>query len=124
MGKLLFDEPPLTVSPSLAVIVGLEEAIVLQQVKYWLTINEEKKANYFNGRYWVYNSYREWQKQFPFWSERTVRRIIGRLESRGLLISDNHNEAGFDKTKWYTIDYEELTRHEAAHKAMEETAAG
>lgn len=36
MGKLLFDEPSLTVSPSLAVIVGLEEAIVLQQVKYWI----------------------------------------------------------------------------------------
>lgn len=66
MGKLLFDEPPLTVSPSLAVIVGLEEAIVLQQVKYWLTINEEKKSNYFNGRYWVYNSYRDGRNNFRF----------------------------------------------------------
>lgn len=125
MCKLLYDEPPLTVLPSLAVVVGLEEAIVLQQVHYWLIRKRESGQDYRNERYWVYNSYEKWQEQFPFWSERTVRRIINRLESGGLLLSDNFNKAAFDKTKWYTIDYEELDRRIAAHEQEDgETVAG
>ena len=34
--KLLVDEPPLIVLPSLAVAIGLAEAILLQQIHYWL----------------------------------------------------------------------------------------
>ena len=34
--KLLIDEPPLQVLPSLALKIGLNEAIILQQVHYWL----------------------------------------------------------------------------------------
>jgi hypothetical protein len=34
MSKLLIDEPPLQVLPTLAVRLGLEEAIFLQQLHY------------------------------------------------------------------------------------------
>ena len=34
--SLLISEPPLQVLPSLAVKIGLNEAIVLQQIHYWL----------------------------------------------------------------------------------------
>jgi len=41
MSKLLIDEYPLQVLPSLAVIYGLNEAIILQQVHYWI---KDRKA--------------------------------------------------------------------------------
>lgn len=104
MGNLLISEPPLQVIPSLAVEIGLNEAIVLQQIHYWLL----KSNNVRDGRRWVYNSYPNWQKQFPFWSVKTVKRVFTNLEKQGLLISGNYNKAGFDKTKWYTIDYHHL----------------
>ena len=38
---LLINEHPLMVLPSLATAVGLNQAIVLQQVHYWLDLNRK-----------------------------------------------------------------------------------
>ena len=102
--SLLISEPPLQVLPSLAVKIGLNEAIILQQIHYWLL----KSNNIRDGYKWVYNSYSEWNKQFPFFSRNTMIRAFNSLEKQGLLITANYNKAGFDKTKWYRIDYEKL----------------
>ena len=37
--RLLIDEPPLMVLPSLAAVIGLNEAIMLQQIHYWLGLS-------------------------------------------------------------------------------------
>lgn len=102
--NLLIEEPPLQVLPSLAKSIGLNEAIVLQQIHYWL----RKSNNVKDGHKWIYNSMTNWQKQFSFWSLPTVKRVFRSLENQGLLITANYNKAGFDKTKWYRINYEKL----------------
>lgn len=106
--QLLIDEYPLLVYPSLAKAIGLNEAIVLQQIHYWLKKNTEAKRNFRDGHYWVYNSYSEWQNQFPWWSERTLKRIFMSLEKSGYLISGRYNSYKLDRTKWYRIDYRKL----------------
>lgn len=103
--KLLINEPPLQVLPSLALKLGLNGAIFLQQVHYWISMPTARERE---GRRWVYNSLPQWQEQFPFWSEDTIQRTIAALEKQGVLLSGNYNERSFDKTKWYTIDYEVL----------------
>ncbi|PJW18901.1 hypothetical protein [Geobacillus sp. WSUCF-018B] len=100
--KYLFDEPPLVVSPTIAKVIGLNEAIILQQIHYWL----DKSQNVRDGHVWVFNSYAKWQEQFPFWSEATIKRTIKNLEKMNLLIVGNYNKRGFDKSKWYRINYE------------------
>lgn len=104
MSKLLINEQPLVVLPSLAKKIGLNEAIMLQQIHFWLTRKPHEK----DGRQWIYNTYAEWATQFPFWSESTIKRTIRSLEKKGLIITGNFNKAKFDKTKWYTIDYDKL----------------
>ena len=104
--RLLIHEPPLQVLPSLAEKIGLNEAIVLQQIHYWL--NPAHNKNFINGRHWVYNSYEEWQKQFPFWSKDTLKRAMTSLEKRSLIITEKFNEDKFDHRKWYSINYEVL----------------
>lgn len=102
MSSLLFDEPPLIVVPSLAMLLGSsDEAIILQQVHYWLV----RSTNIRDGYRWVYNSYVNWQKQFPWMSVPTVKRNFRKLEKKNLLVTANYNQAGFDKTKWYRINY-------------------
>lgn len=108
MGKLLFDTYPLIVDPNLAAITGLNEAIILQQLHYWLEINSRDKRNCRDGFYWTYNTYEKWQKQFPFWSVRTIRRIISNLEKQGLVVAGNYNRLKIDRTKWYRLNYEKL----------------
>ncbi|HDG5469378.1 TPA: DnaD domain protein, partial [Staphylococcus aureus] len=49
-----------------------------------------------------------WQKQFPFWSLITIKRTIYSLEKQNLLLIGNYNKAKFDKTKWYTINYQTI----------------
>jgi hypothetical protein len=104
MSKLLINESPLQVLPGLAVAIGLNEAIVVQQIHYWLErSNVEKK-----GHTWVYNTVQQWHEQFPFWSADTVRRTLASLKQRGLLIGECLAENSFDKTMYYRIDYVQL----------------
>ena len=104
---LLIDEQPLLIIPSLAESIGLNEALILQQVHYRIEINRKANKNFQEGRYWTCNSMKDWhENNFPFWSYSVVQRIFSKLENNGYLISGNYNEDKFDKTKWYTINYE------------------
>ncbi len=110
---LLIDEEPLLVPPRLAAAIGLNEAIVLQQVRYWL--GDKRRPKIRDGRRWVYNTYPQWQAQFPFWSLATIKKTFRELEERGLLLaSQRYNRAPTDRTKWYTIDFPRLLALDAA----------
>lgn len=102
--QLLINEPPLQVLPTLAQKIGLNEAIILQQVHYWLDPRHNK--NYFEDRYWVRNTYEQWQTQFPFWAMNTIRRTVANLEETGLLMSFVTRD--FKKLKYYSLNYAQL----------------
>jgi len=105
--RLLIAEPPLLVLPSLAIAIGLNEAIFLQQLHYWLLRSEHHR----DGCAWVYNTYEEWHQQLPFWSLATLRRIVGALEKQGLVVSTTqYNRHKVDRTKWYSLDYPAIDR--------------
>lgn len=110
MSKILFDEHPLVIPVETAQKLGLEEAIILQQVHYWLQ-DKSKGADpkfYHDGKYWIYDTYEKWKETFPFWSISTIRRKIAGLEKSGILLSANYNENATIRMKWYSIDYEKL----------------
>lgn len=46
MSKLLINEPPLQVLPSFAQNIGLHEVIILQQVHYWVDMNQKADKNF------------------------------------------------------------------------------
>jgi hypothetical protein len=104
--KLLINEHPLQVLPSLAVQVGLNEAIVLQQLHYWLL----KSDNVYEGYHWVFNSYEQWQIQFPFWSVSTIQRIFTSLEKQSVVLSRRFDAQDWNQRKWYRIDYTKLNK--------------
>ena len=113
--SLLISESPLTVQPSLAVLLGLNEAIFLQQVQYWIT----REAGFCDqyGRRWIYNTVKQWRDQFPFWSESTIKRTIRSLEEQHALLSTTVGDA-FNKTKAYTINFDLI--EELAEKIVHE----
>lgn len=106
MSNLLLDEQPLVVLPKLASLIGLNEAIALQQLHYWV----ERSKNEKEGTYWVYNTVEEWREQFPFWSKNTVIRTFEKLEKKELVSTGCFNRNKSDRTKWYTINYDQLTK--------------
>ena len=104
-----------------ACIFGVAEAIVLEQVRYWIKKKEENRDEYKNcfrdGKCWVYNSYREWHNQLPFYSEHTIRRALTHLAECGVLIRENYNKLAYDKTIWYTVDEEKVSEYLSEQKA-------
>ena len=109
MSIYLFDEQPIIANKTLAREIGLNEALILQQINYWIEINKKSGNNYYNGRYWTYNSIRAWQENdFDYMSVDTVKRTFAKLEKAGFLLVGNYNKDPRDKTKWYTINTEKL----------------
>jgi len=104
MSKLLINENPLVLLPSLAVIVGVNQAIFLQQVNYWLQTSKHK----FDGRKWTYNTVDEWLIQFPFFSKKTLERVISSLVEMDVLLVKKLSSNPRDRTNYYSIDVEKL----------------
>ncbi len=130
MALYLFDEQPIVANKVLAREIGLYEALVLQQINYWIEINKKTGKNYYDGYYWTYNSLRAWhESDFDYLSPSSIKRTFANLENEGYLLVGNYNKDRRDKTKWYTINeeklkqlYEDIERRkaEAAKKALEE----
>ena len=109
MSNLLINEPPLQVLPSLAKAIGLNEAIMLQQVHYWLHHAKVKH----DGRMWIYKTLDQWHEQdFSFWSLDTIKRTISNLRKMKLLLVEKLSSNSFNRVNHYTIDYEALGRLE------------
>lgn len=108
MKKTLRNEYIIPLDVEIATILGINQSIILQQIHHWLCINEKANRNYIHDTYWTYNSIPEWQKQLPFISETTIKKTLASLEAMKVIISGQHSVNKFDKTKWYTIDYEKL----------------
>lgn len=104
MSNLLINEPPLQVLPSLAVKIGLAEAIVVQQIHYWL----QRAKPMDDGLRWVYNSVTEWEKQFPFWHRNTIANHLKSLRESGILVAEFKAPKATDRTLYYRIDYDKL----------------
>lgn len=102
--KFLVQEDLIYFQPTLAKNIGLNEAILLQKIQGWL----QCKPHDAEGRSWIYNTYKSWQEQLPFWSEDTIRRTLNRLVDMGAVIRSNFNQTKFDRTYWYSIDYDKL----------------
>ena len=121
--SLLNKERCLVFNPTLAKLIGDRQAILLQQIQYWLDINEQSKSeyNYREGHWWTYNTYEAWvEESFPFWSTRMLRRLMKDLEEKGLVITKKFECSDWKQRKWYTIDYdavESLKNAESTEKS-------
>ncbi|EPL9887308.1 conserved phage C-terminal domain-containing protein [Klebsiella pneumoniae] len=102
--SLLMPSRPIVINPDLAYSIGLNEAIALQQVNYWL--QETNSGLERDGVRWIYNTTEQWLEQFPFWSESTLKRTFTRLKSLGVLKVEQLNKSQRDMTNYYTINYE------------------
>ena len=98
------------INTSFANILGIENALFLNQLRYWLHKCGRTIKN-LPGK-WIYNSINSWKLQFPYLSEYKIRKIIRYLEDYELIISKKINAHKWNHTKWYSINftkYKELT---------------
>jgi len=94
----------------IAVEHSVYEAILIQNLAFWIKKNKANGVNFHDGHYWTYNSIVAYQELFPFWSVDQIRSIIKKLESKGIILIGNYNKKAFDQTKWYTIICSEIKK--------------
>lgn len=83
--------------------LGVEAACVLHNFAFWINKNIADNHNYFEGRYWTYNTREALSKLFPYMSQSKIYRVIGKLEEEGYLLKGNFNKSGIDRTMWYAL---------------------
>lgn len=106
MSPLLIQEPPLQVLPSLAVKIGLNEAIVLQQLYYLL--REPRFGKRIAEQQWIFNTVEQWRASyFPFWSEKTIIRTFTSLREKRLVITCQP-EGNLSRRMYYRINFDAL----------------
>ena len=82
------------------------EALVLQQVDYWCTINKNKNEHYFEGSYWMFSSVKKMlERDFPLcFSYDTLKRILINLEEGNFLITKKYKNG-----KLYRVNYNKIS---------------
>ncbi len=87
----------------LAAVVGIEAAILVANIEFWIEKNRANDKHLHNGLYWTYNSIKAWQELFPYMTKDVIRRRLDKLVELGILLRDSFNEDPRDRTAWYTL---------------------
>lgn len=84
----------------------INEALVLQQIDYWCTINKNKNENYIDGKYWMFSSVKKMlERDFPLcFSLDTLKRTLNNLEEGNFLITKKYKNG-----KLYRVNYKKIT---------------
>jgi len=93
-------------------IVGIEKAIILENIAFWLKKNIANKKHIHDGYAWTYNTYEAFASLFPYMKINTIKRVLRELERDGHIVARSDlNESSWDRTKWYTISKHSTVRN-------------
>lgn len=84
-------------------IVGVNAAILLENIAYWCEHNQANEENYHDGHYWTFNSMKAFEELFPYLKQNAIRTALGKLKDAGLIIVGNYNKSAYDRTSWYAL---------------------
>ena len=108
--RLVIDDQPLQLLPKLAIVAGgANEAAFIQQIHYLTSVFSQNEKD---GHIWVYKSYAEWHKMFPWLSERTIQRILKKLHNNDLIVVEKFSTHLYHNTLWYRVNYDKLNELE------------
>lgn len=82
---------------------GILEAILLNNIWFWIEKNKANNTNYYDGNYWTYNSTRAFNELFPYASQRQIQNALKKLIEQGILQTGNYNKIAYDRTLWYAF---------------------
>ena len=95
---------------------GVDGAILLHHLTFWVYRNECNGKNFHDGKYWTYNSYATYSELFPMYNAAKIKRILKKLEAAGAIEVGNYNKASFDRTNWYTVTQDVYDLYNASDK--------
>ena len=107
-----------------AVEYGVDCAIMIKNLQYWIEKNKANDKNFYDGRYWTYNSSKALAKLFPFWNQRHIELVLKKLVDQGVLIRGNYNSSAYDRTLWYAFTDESRWIYNKDETHLQKTGNG
>ena len=86
-----------------AELYGVNCAVILENIYYWIEHNKANGTNFHDGRYWTFNSTKAFKELFPYLSKKQIETALNKLREEGILITGNYNQLKYDRTLWYAI---------------------
>lgn len=93
----------------IAVKFGLQEAIFIENLRFWIAKNKANNKHFYQGKYWTYNSAKAYAELFPYWSKQQVERIILKLKLANVIEIGHFSVNTYDRTNWYSLNEEMLS---------------
>lgn len=87
--------------PSIAQQVGVNAAVIYQNIVWWAEKNAANDKHGHDGLWWTYNSIAAFAELFPYLTGKQIRVALDKLEAAYLIVSGNFNKSPYDRTKWY-----------------------
>ena len=87
----------------LATKLGIEEAIFLHNLYYWIQKNAVNKKQFYDGSYWTYNTKQAYAELFPYMSLSKIKRIIDKLLEECIIKKGNYSNDKMNRTSWYAF---------------------
>ena len=83
----------------------VNEALILQQIDYWTTINKKKNELFIDNEYWLFSSVNQmFERDFKFcFGVDTLKRALVKLEKDGYIIAQKHKNG-----KLYRVNYKKI----------------
>lgn len=94
---------------------GIQEAIIIQNLQFWILKNIANKKNLIDGRTWTYCSAKAFEELFPYMSTQSLRTTLKHLKERGVIITGNFNDNTHDRTLWYAFKDENKWIYQQSH---------
>ena len=88
--------------PQIATKVGVNAAVLYQNIVWWTQKNVANKKNIRDGYVWTYNSRTAFGQLFPYLTQSQIKTAISKLIDSGLIIKGEYNAANYDRTNWYS----------------------
>lgn len=88
--------------PEIAKQVGVNAAVIYQNIYWWCEKNAANGKHFHDGRFWTYNSVSAFDDLFPYLTRKQIRTALDKLLDAGLLLSGSFNASAYDRTKWYS----------------------
>ena len=88
---------------NLAKEYGIEEAVIVNNIYFWIKHNVANDVNKHDGRYWTFNSAKALAELFPYMNEKKIARIISSLADNGIVLKGHFCDNKAIRTNWYSF---------------------
>lgn len=85
-----------------AKIVGVNAAVIYQNIKFWCLKNKANNVHFHDGNYWTYNSKTSFSQLFPYLTESQIKTALNKLIDNGFIGVGKYNINPYDHTHWYS----------------------